>query len=387
MKEPAYYKGREQTYIKHFFLERYLERVAYNIASFRDTFIYVDGFSGPWKSADEELADTSFAIAVDRLKKVKKGVKERFGKDLKIYCLFNESDPDAYSELEEFCKDIDEIVVTPRNQEFEELIPELLDFIGQEFSLTFIDPTGLSGFGMKAITPLLNVRGEVIVNFMMDYANRFFEDEEASKRLKLDQTFGDNLWLGEVYAYIEAGFSRETSLLLTYRKRLKEAGNFPFATSTRILYPASDRTYFHLVYGTRHRKGIEEFRLVEKKSVREQEKVRSEAKLAKQESRTDQINFLRDLDPGGINPSFGFEEERYANHAQAEKFIRGQIKLRGRMKYEDLDAATMQIPLICRTTFNEILLGLKSGGYIEILGMKPRERTPKKGHLLVNKNL
>lgn len=387
MKEPAYYKGREQTYIKHFFLEKYLERVAYNIASFRDTFIYVDGFSGPWKSADEELADTSFAIAVDRLKKVKKGVKERFGKDLKIYCLFNESDPDAYSELEEFCRDIDEIVVTPRNQEFEELIPELLDFIGQEFSLTFIDPTGLSGFGMKAITPLLNVRGEVIVNFMMDYANRFFEDEEASKRLKLDQTFGDNLWLGEVYAYIEAGFSRETSLLLTYRKRLKEAGNFPFATSTRILYPASDRTYFHLVYGTRHRKGIEEFRVVEKKSVREQEKVRSEAKLAKQESRTDQINFLRDLDPGGINPSFGFEEERNANHAQAEKFIRGQIKLRGRMKYEDLDAATMQIPLICRTTFNEILLGLKSGGYIEILGMKPRERTPKKGHLLVNKNL
>lgn len=28
------YEGREQTYVKHFVLERYLERVAFNIFSF-----------------------------------------------------------------------------------------------------------------------------------------------------------------------------------------------------------------------------------------------------------------------------------------------------------------------------------------------------------------
>ena len=50
---PKDYVGREQTYIKHFFLERYLERVAYNILSFRDNFVYVDGFSGPWRSEDK----------------------------------------------------------------------------------------------------------------------------------------------------------------------------------------------------------------------------------------------------------------------------------------------------------------------------------------------
>ena len=31
MKPVAYYKDREQTYLKHFFLERYLEAVAYHI--------------------------------------------------------------------------------------------------------------------------------------------------------------------------------------------------------------------------------------------------------------------------------------------------------------------------------------------------------------------
>ncbi len=55
MKPPEFYRGREQTYLKHFFLEKYLERVAWNILSFRDEFVYVDGFSGPWKSEDEAL--------------------------------------------------------------------------------------------------------------------------------------------------------------------------------------------------------------------------------------------------------------------------------------------------------------------------------------------
>ena len=50
MKEHGYYKGREQTYLKHFFLEKYLDRVAHKILSFQNDFVYVDGFSGPWKS-------------------------------------------------------------------------------------------------------------------------------------------------------------------------------------------------------------------------------------------------------------------------------------------------------------------------------------------------
>lgn len=47
MLDPGAYEGREQTYVKHFVLENYLERVAYNIFSFEDLFSYIDGFSGP----------------------------------------------------------------------------------------------------------------------------------------------------------------------------------------------------------------------------------------------------------------------------------------------------------------------------------------------------
>lgn len=65
MLDPDAYEGREQTYLKHFVLKNYLERVAYNIFSFQDNFAYVDCFSGPWKSGSQSYEDTSFKIAID----------------------------------------------------------------------------------------------------------------------------------------------------------------------------------------------------------------------------------------------------------------------------------------------------------------------------------
>ena len=74
MKPVAHYKNREQTYLKHFFLERYLEIVAYHIGFSQREFVYVDCFSGPWRNLDEELGDTSIRIALDRLNGVRNGL-------------------------------------------------------------------------------------------------------------------------------------------------------------------------------------------------------------------------------------------------------------------------------------------------------------------------
>src|SRR5665213_2246368 len=61
------YAGREQSYVKHVFLERYLERLAHKIASSHPHIVYVDGFAGPWQSANEKFEDTSFGIALSAL--------------------------------------------------------------------------------------------------------------------------------------------------------------------------------------------------------------------------------------------------------------------------------------------------------------------------------
>ena len=77
MKPVEYYKDREQTYLKHLFLERYLEMVAYRIGFFYREFVYVDCFAGPWHAADEQLGDTSIRIALERLNSVLRGLAQR----------------------------------------------------------------------------------------------------------------------------------------------------------------------------------------------------------------------------------------------------------------------------------------------------------------------
>ena len=70
MLDPSYYAGREQTYVKHFVLETYLERVAWIIFSFRPDFVYVDGFSGPWKSENERKPFNELKAAIDSINDV-----------------------------------------------------------------------------------------------------------------------------------------------------------------------------------------------------------------------------------------------------------------------------------------------------------------------------
>jgi three-Cys-motif partner protein len=43
------YDGREQSLVKHFILEKYLQRFAHIIGSWANTITYIDCFSGPWK--------------------------------------------------------------------------------------------------------------------------------------------------------------------------------------------------------------------------------------------------------------------------------------------------------------------------------------------------
>lgn len=67
------YGRREQSAIKHFILERYLEVLALKIGNFRHdlTLNYVDGFSGPWGSQQDDLSDTSPFIALEKLTQVR----------------------------------------------------------------------------------------------------------------------------------------------------------------------------------------------------------------------------------------------------------------------------------------------------------------------------
>ena len=49
MLERKFYRGREQTFVKHFVLEHHLEKLAYKVGWNGRGINYVDGFAGPWR--------------------------------------------------------------------------------------------------------------------------------------------------------------------------------------------------------------------------------------------------------------------------------------------------------------------------------------------------
>lgn len=370
MKPVEYYKDREQTYLKHFFLERYLETVAYHIGFSRTEFVYVDCFSGPWRAADEELGDTSIRIALDRLNSVRTGLALR-QKHPAIRAIFVEKSPAAFTTLQQVLREHSGDVTTMAIQgAFEGNIGHILDQIGSTFAFFFVDPTGWTGFAMDNLRPILQrTKGEVMINFMYDHINRFLGFRKASNEESLDRCLGSPDW-----RKVLDRPDRESALVNLYVDQIRATGGFRYATFTRVLKPLHDRAYFYLVYATRHAKGIEEFREVEKKVAREQEVVRERAQREHREDRSGQAEFGFPAD----SPSKGLPDERKQQLQKAEATIIALLR-KGPVLYEVLQPQVLEMPLVRKSDLNRILVSGHRSGRFVIDGLGPGERTPKSG--------
>ncbi len=371
MKPPAYYKGKEQTYLKHFFLERYLEAVAFHIGYAHREFVFVDCFSGPWHATDEALADTSIRIALDKLNYVRNGLaaQQRYAN---IRAIFVEKDPTAFRMLQ---ATLDQhrgaIKTTALPGTFEDNIYAILKKVGRAFAFFFIDPKGWSGFAMEQINPVLRHQpGEVMVNFMYDFINRFINFPDAGNEQSLDGVFGTTTWRD-----VRSAADRESASLECYKEQLRTVGSYTYVTSTRILKPRSDRAYFHLVYATRSPKGIIEFRRVEKQTVSEQDAVRAVAQREHRETKTGQgeFDFASTADFSQTT-----QEERARRLDEAKKRLDTMLQ-EGPLLYEHLQPRMLELPLVWNSDLTEILLAARKNGTIVIDGNRLRDRTPKNG--------
>ncbi len=371
MKPPAYYRRKEQTYIKHFFLERYLETVAFHIAYTHEEFVYIDCFSGPWRSDDEELADTSIRIALDKLNYVHDALVAR-GRHPKMRAIFIEKDATAFRALEKALgRHSRSIQTVALHGTFEERIPEILQHVGRTFAFFFIDPKGWSGFAMDSIRPILRHRpGEVMVNFMYDFINRFINHPDTSTEQSLDRFFGTTDWRD-----IRKADDREAASVTKYVEQLRFVGGYAYVTSTRVLKPLSDRAYFHLVYATRSPKGILKFRDVEKQTVREQDSVRA---IAQQEHRITKTGQAELAFQPAEELSSAIQGERRQRLDEARIRLFGILK-HGSIPYEQLQPRILEIPLVWNTDLTSLLLMAQKDGQLIIDGMRQGERTPKKG--------
>ena len=196
MVSPQDYVGREQTYVKHVFLEGYLETLVHKTASKYPHIVYVDGFAGPWQSANEKFEDTSFGIALSALRRAKGSWKD-LGRDVRMSAYLVERSPSAYLELAGIPSRYPDVDIKTYNDDF--LVAEnsiLKDIPDDVFTFFLIDPKGRR-IPLNALELLLRrPNSEIIFNFMFDFINRAASIQDATIVEGLDELIPYGDWRG-----------------------------------------------------------------------------------------------------------------------------------------------------------------------------------------------
>ncbi|MGY4412758.1 three-Cys-motif partner protein [Bradyrhizobium sp. LB7.1] len=210
------YKGREQSYVKHVLLEQYLEALVHKTASAYPQIVYIDGFAGPWQSANENHEDTSFGIALRALRRAKASWRA-IGRDVKMTAILVERSPTAFKELEQLPPKFPDIEIIPLKGDFISLIQTILSKIpGGAFSFFLLDPKGWR-IRLKAIQPLLSrPNSEVLFNFMFEFINRAASIDDPLVIAGLDELFISSSWRS---AFAKANTSDERKAILVGRVR------------------------------------------------------------------------------------------------------------------------------------------------------------------------
>lgn len=370
------YDGREQTLVKHFILDKYLERFAHIIGSYWQTITFVDCFSGPWNARSDKLQDSSFYIAVNQLRRARVALAER-GRELNVRCFFLEKDRRAYLKLEKFAKDTTDATIETRNASLDESIPEILEFVGRggtaSFPFVFIDPTGWTGFPIDVIEPLLNIRpGEVLVNFMTGHISRFAGLRDPTHRTAFDRLFGPIDYRSRIRGLV--GQDREDELVRCYADALRAVGGFDYVCPSLVLHPEKDRTHFDLIYATRSLKGVEVFKQVEKKAMAVMEKARADAQQRSRVSRDHQPE-LFDSESMHRGTHYASLRDRYLR--RTKDHILELLKEKRRMLFEDVWVAALESPLVWDSDLKAWIREWVEIGFIRIVGLSEKERVPK----------
>jgi three-Cys-motif partner protein len=293
------YTGREQSYVKHVFLERYLERLAHKIASVYSHVVFVDGFAGPWQSANEKLEDTSFGIALNALRRAKASWKAR---EVKMSAFLVERDRDAYKKLAQVPARYPDIEIKTYEADFLTVLPKILKDIARDaFAFFLIDPKGWRVPLASLAQMLARPKSEVIFNFMFDFINRAANIKDLIVVAGLDELIPHGNWrarLAAAEASSPGGLSsveRKAVLVEAFASNLAHFGDYSYVAETTILRPVKDRPLYCLFYATRHETGIEVFRDCQVQALEEQSKTRAAMKIRHAEAASGQAEIFQSL--------------------------------------------------------------------------------------------
>ena len=306
------YHGREQSFIKHLFLNKYLESAAYKLFHGRSpVFNFVDAFAGPWRVSDtNKYSDASFSQAIETLETVRRSLLDMGRPGLQVRFRFCERNPASVAKLREFAVEKPNFDIQVFSGPFEDNLDGIRTACSDGFTFTFIDPTGWNVESAKVFEFLRSLNGEFLFNFMAEEVNRHagWDGVAAS----VGRFLADPAWKDAFEAMPEG--SNETKILRLLKAKMKEARVATYLTDMAIQKPREDRIKMRLILGTHSGFGVEVFRTVQEKV--EKEAVRTRHAIQTEESGQEQlfpedqiIAFEADRDGVGCSAHIGWATE------------------------------------------------------------------------------
>lgn len=374
------YAGREQSYVKHVFLEGYLESLVHKTASTYPHIVYVDGFAGPWQSANERFEDTSFGIALASLRQAKDSWK-LLGRDVRMSAHLVERDATAYARLAEVSNHFPDVSVSAYRGDFTALIPTILKAIPSDaFVFFFIDPKGWH-IPLQQLAPILSrANSEMIFNFMFDFINRAVNIEDANIAAGLNELIPYGDWrnkLAEAETQSADDLTpedRKKILVDAFTKSLTKLGSYRFVAETTVLRPLRDRPLYCLCYATRHPRGIEVFRDCQIRALQKQSATRAAVKLqhtAKTSGQAEMFESLHDMGPDKLSEYLENERQR-----AEQSLIKLTPQKPDTIQYDVLWPEVLAHHVIRRPQVNELAAKLRKNNAIEFPDWEKGKRVP-----------
>lgn len=365
------YEDREQTAVKHRILERYLSAFVPIVGDWALDIAYVDCLAGPWQSVDPNLKDTSFARAIDVLRSTRAVLAGR-GKSPTMRCLFVEKEPQAFSALKRYCDGITDIEVSPRNWDLTTHISDVVRFVKERsnsFPFIFVDPKGWESLDIDLIRPVLGLDpGEVLITLMTSWITRFLTDESKgfnrifrSDLPRLMQLQGEEL---------------EEEAVKSYANSVREAGHFQYVCTLPVMKPDRDAFHFHMIYGTRHLRGVEVFKETEKNIIPFMHVTRAQAQ---QRRRFEQSGQLSMLEPEAHYKEKKFTQFQLRSLEVAKSELQRMLRSTNEVLYDDAWATVMQHPAVMEADLRQWIDDWKAEGSLQIANERPTQKWPKKG--------
>lgn len=373
------YAGKEQAYVKHCLLEKYLVPLAYKVGSAWGSIVYIDGFSGPWQVRDPKLADSSFGIAVEALRHAHTGLRDK-GTNIRMQTILVEESAQAFAQLEKFAvaNTAPGFDVRALHGEFVDQIPAINRLVQQNclnpFRFVFLDPKGWADIPMSKLKPFLQDRScEVLINLMTRHIIRFLaEDDRADSYHSL---FGRPGVLEKLRTIPKENNEQTEQAVREYCRSVRDLCGFKYVSSAVILEPEEESARYFLVYATNDFHGIEVFKQAEAAAARTQEDIRHQTRVRK--TGQHELSFEEGPPKSRVTTIL---QDRYRKRART-KILEVLKKSRdpNGVGYEELFCEAMAFPLVTPADLENWILSLAPFAELRLSGSGNRKK-PSPGH-------